>query len=211
MLKYLKMHPILIVKKLKLIITTKKKAVKKEPESDSDISDDETSTETLSVDGGMGESPPTKPKMAIRNKAFREMEYYYENGLFDNIFKQKNKNAYFEWGMMGCIFKSEFGEIDGKTFMYRMNTEKYSELHTEEGFETNWNSWRHYPKLSLGSIKFWLKRENPVRYPELQREWYFMNGDLENQGFTTGLLTDYFEELFPSKFLCQDIKVYFFN
>ena len=191
--------------KTKTKTTTKKKAVKKEPESDSDISDDETSTETSSV-----QVKNTKPPLAIRNKAFREMEYYYENGLFDNIFKQKNKNAYFEWGMMGCVFKSEFGE-DGKKFMYRLNTEKYSELHTEEGFESNWNSWRHYPKISLGSIKFWLKRENPVQYPELQREWYFTNGDLENQGFTTGLLTDYFEELYPSKFLCQDKKVYFFN
>ena len=153
---------------------------------------------------------PVIPKNNKVNKKFAEMEFYYNNGLFDNIFKPQNKNAYKEWGLVGCVFKHEF-EKQGKELLYKINVNKYPELHNEEGFEANWNSWRYYSTITLGSVKYWLRRENPEQYKKLQQKWSFNNLNLEDEQFTTGLLTDYFEELYPASFIYQDKKLYFWN
>lgn len=154
----------------------------------------------------------TSVSSPIGNENLNEkyMNEWIKAGFFTNIKGHRNW-----WNVYSVLFNT-FGGAKGLQFFkklidlnedYLIKNEKVLYSKYEDYY---WN--KSKGNATIATFHFWNKQENKDKYFEVMRAVKPRpNVDMVNKVFTTGLIADFFIQLYGDLFLCNYEIVYFYN
>lgn len=143
------------------------------------------------------------------NQKLQKLAFFVENG-FDN----PCKNDHLTFTKLGYAIASEFKE-EGLDLYLQLASSYTSQTEFKQEYEEKYkyfiNNNNH--KCKLGTIYWIFKKHNEKLYVKLSKEWNLNNNhlDLINNILSTGIIADYFKELYGDFVITSNEKTYMFN
>lgn len=154
----------------------------------------------------------TTTSSPIGNENINEkyMKEWLKAGFFTNIKGHRNW-----WNVYSVLFNT-FGGQKGLDYFKKIIdlNEDYLITHEKDLYKNYanyyWN--KSKGKSTIATFHFWNKSENKDKYFEVMRAVKPRpNVDMVNKVFTTGLIADFFIQLYGDLFICNYEVVYFYN
>lgn len=130
-------------------------------------------------------------------------ESYYGNGSYD------------KWFRVGCTLKNHHPDLFIIWFAFSSQSPTFDWTHGGEELLEKWNNMNHKDRLTIRSIKFWCKQDNPTRYQEIyedsadqmiEQSLNKMDGLKGIKGYSHSDVAQIMYRLYKDEFVCASVK-----